>query len=140
MNKKQLMYLITFASLALIIGCTQNKANEDNVQNMTYQIKHAQQHSVEKYILSEFDSISELKTLESDQHLIVAIKATAFQQFNEQTIENNVKKALEKKFNYKSIDVSSDQKILMELNKSQSSTQSKKATYRHIKKLLEDNA
>lgn len=137
--------LLTFSSIFLLLaslfGCNQNNesANQlDNVEKINYQ--QTTHSDVTNYIRKEFDSVSDIKTIVYDKELIVAIKATTFQQINEQAIEKKVKKKLEKQFNFKKINVSSDQKIFIEINKIHQSPENLETKFNHIKKLLKDNA
>ncbi|CQR47857.1 Sporulation lipoprotein YhcN/YlaJ (Spore_YhcN_YlaJ) [Paraliobacillus sp. PM-2] len=134
-------YIIIFLLLLpLIFGCNQNNDPTNETKNIEQINNQATTHSeVTDYIFKHFDSVSDIRTVVYKQELIVAIKATTFQQINEQTIEKKVKKKLEKQFKFKKINVSSDQKIFIEINKLDHSTNNLKAKFNHIKKLLKDN-
>ncbi|WP_182199896.1 YhcN/YlaJ family sporulation lipoprotein [Paraliobacillus salinarum] len=137
--------LLTFFSALLLLtslfGCNQNNESTnqlDNVEKINYQ--QTTNSDVTYYIRKKFDSVSDVKAIVYDKELIVAIKATTFQQINEQSIEKKVKKSLEEQFNFKEINVSSDQKIFIEINKIHQSPENLEKKFNHIKKLLKDNA
>ncbi|GAA5417250.1 hypothetical protein Pryu01_02313 [Paraliobacillus ryukyuensis] len=137
---KQLHFILCFTLLFFLIGCTmQDKPSTSetkNAEQMNYPVSH---NNVTDFILAEFDSVSKAKAIEYESKLIVAIQATTFQQINEQKIERKIKKELKKQFEYETIEVSSDQKIFMEINKMEKEGINKNH-FNHIKKLLKDNA
>ncbi|MFB1051595.1 YhcN/YlaJ family sporulation lipoprotein [Paraliobacillus sp. JSM ZJ581] len=141
MKKKRYILLPILLLFFSFVACNQQKPltnNTENIEQMQYKQNH--QSDITTYIREQFSSISDVTAVVYNQELIVAIKATTFQQINEQSIEKKVKKKLKKQFQFKKITVSSDQKIFIEINKIHQSSDNLKEKFNHIKKLLKDNA
>lgn len=93
-----------------------------------------------KKMLSENEDITSVKAVNSKNDLIVAIEIHHLKRFNLQKIRKKVQKEMESKFSDLNVVVSSDKKIILELNKLEekilSDSISKKALNNKIKKLV----
>ena len=138
----------------LLTGCEQEAKQplisnplDNNMQQVKQPIRdnHLLSNEINGQVLVNFDSVADVISMKHKQEVIVAIKATTFQQINEQKIEKKVKKRLENYNPDLNIFVSSDQKIFIEINKLQEeakndiSNKELEKRFKKIKKLLTDN-
>ncbi|WP_117169868.1 YhcN/YlaJ family sporulation lipoprotein [Paraliobacillus sediminis] len=129
MSKIKVIWIITSITLfPFLTGCNQedanppliNKQSDMNMQQIKNEgglIEQANLQEINDKILSTFNSVEDVVSLKNHEDMLIAIKTTAFQQFNEQQIEQDVKKEMEKIKPKLNILVSSDQKIFIEINK-----------------------
>lgn len=149
---------VSFSLFPFLSGCNQedanppliNKQSDMNMQQVKNEgglIDQANLQEINNKILSTFDSVEYVVSLKNHEDMLIAIKATTFQQFNEQKIEQEVKKEIEKIKPKLNILVSSDEKIFIEINKlltdlqdGQLSIEDFDQRFKKIKKLKNDTA
>ncbi|GGM20041.1 hypothetical protein GCM10011351_02340 [Paraliobacillus quinghaiensis] len=141
--------------ILILTGCQQeakpplvSNPLDDNLQQVKQPIRdnHLISNEINGQVIEDFDSVADVISMKHKQEVIVAIKATTFQQINEQKIEKKVKKRLENYNPDLKFFVSSDQKIFIEINQLQEeakndiTNQKLEKRFKKIKKLLTDNA
>ncbi|MCC3355941.1 YhcN/YlaJ family sporulation lipoprotein [Bacillus sp. REN16] len=110
-----------FIVCGLLTGC---KEKMDSVQNQSTSItkisaKKTTSQSIAnqaKELIIKRDDVSGVRGVNTDQELLVAIMVPQIDRLQLKTIEKNVKKALKKEFPEYKIQVSTDQKIFLELD------------------------
>ncbi|WP_112180690.1 MULTISPECIES: YhcN/YlaJ family sporulation lipoprotein [Paraliobacillus] len=155
---KVIWIIVSFSLFPFLSGCNQEDANPPLINNQTdtnmQQVKHegglvdqSDTHVINDKILAAFDSVEDVVSLKNHEDILIAIKATTFQQFNEQEIEQEIRKEIEKVKPNFTILVSSDQKIFMEINQlltdlrnGQLSIEEFDKRFNKIKKLKNDTA
>lgn len=153
LNKKILISFISI--LFVLIGCNNSEEPRTVSENSngsitkisnTKPINQSITNEAKEYVL-EKDEVTEIRGVNTEKDMLMAIVVKPLQQFNEQDIESEVKKSLEKKYPQKKIEVSSDKKIFIELNKLEKEIEKDdlnqkelEKRFNKIKKLINDPA
>lgn len=143
MRFKNLIPIIFLASI--LVGCNTTEQGQEapdvNLTKVTNQkeINLDLSNSVKDF-LSKEENISSVHAINSNNLLVVAIDIPQMKRFNLQDIKNNIKKKLQKKFEASEVYVTTDQKIILELDQleqkiNQSSLTQKKLT-KELKRII----
>ncbi|SDH48464.1 YhcN/YlaJ family sporulation lipoprotein [Alteribacillus bidgolensis] len=118
------MKTLNFLLLIILVlsfgsGCTENQDQlSDNGEptkiNTTKPKDQSLSNQVKEFVI-EKDEITDVKAVNTENELLLAIKVGQFERFQIKSIEEEVKSDLEKKYPNKTVDVSIDQKIIWEL-------------------------
>lgn len=139
--------MIMLLSLTIILGCTKQdptyEPTEQQTTDYTPLTNKGQVHQSEadeaKQLLSRYDEVSEIHAVNNDKTLIVAIKIEHEDRFSLDHLEKEFQKKLQDSFPHLKIAVSTDQKMLLELNelenKLENDTISKKSLKKQMKKI-----
>ncbi|MFD6441622.1 YhcN/YlaJ family sporulation lipoprotein, partial [Peribacillus sp. NPDC060186] len=124
--KYKMKTLKTFLFLIIVIGfvsgCSGNSNQIDNNKNLNISKVHTSSpidQSVAnqaKDELSAEEEVSEVKAVNSDKELLVAVKVDNFDRFRLKSIEKQTKSDLENMFPDYKVLVSTDQKMFLELD------------------------
>ncbi|MCT2534350.1 hypothetical protein NC661_09850 [Aquibacillus koreensis] len=150
------LFFIMLGLIIILTACQSNendtritrKDNDENITKISNNSPISQAiANTAKEMLQAKEEIIGVRGVNTDKDLLLAIKVTQMEQFNEQDLENEMKKSLEKEYPNVKIDVSSDQKIFIELDelekKIQENNVSKdklKKDFKKIQKLMKDTA
>ncbi|MDW7617497.1 YhcN/YlaJ family sporulation lipoprotein [Peribacillus simplex] len=118
-----IMFLLLLAVIGLGSGCNrnQNQSGEDHEDLSISQvhtskpINQSVANQAKKKVITEED-ISDVKAVNADKELLIAIKVENFERFRLKKIEKNVKSDLEKEYPDHKILVSTDSKMYLELD------------------------
>ncbi|WP_171038026.1 YhcN/YlaJ family sporulation lipoprotein [Aquibacillus sediminis] len=147
--------LLIFISVLFLVSCAtneeDNRLTSESSQDITKissntPIDQSFTNKVKEEVLNRED-IKGVRGVNTKDELLLAIEVEEIKQFNEQDIEKEIKKTLEKKYPNKNFKISSDQKIFIELDDLEKKIQNNKVDkkelekkYKNIKKLLDDPA
>jgi hypothetical protein len=128
--------------IPLLTGC---KENMDSAKNQSTPItkitaKKSTNQSMAnhaKELLIKRDDVSGVRGVNTDKELLIAITVPQIERFQLKTIEKNVKEKLKKEYPYYKIQVSTDQKIFLELDILERKLQEGKAGEKELKKELD---
>lgn len=144
---KQSLTIITLLSLTIILGCTKQdptyEPTKQETTDYTSLTNKGQAHQSEadeaKQLLSRYDEVSEVHAINNDKTLIVAIKIEQGDRFSLDHLEKEFQEKLQHSFPHLKTAVSTDQKILFELNelenKLANDNLSNKTLNKHMKKI-----
>ncbi|WP_407268193.1 YhcN/YlaJ family sporulation lipoprotein [Radiobacillus sp. PE A8.2] len=148
-------YFVAILIISFLFGCTQDSQNtqpndidSQNITNITHPSSFDQTiaNQAKEWLLSR-EEVSAVSGFNTDKNLLLAIKVKPFDQFNEQVLEKEFKKELKKQNPDMTVDVSSDQKIYIELDKiehrmvkQQMNKTDVLKKYKQITKLMDDTA
>ncbi|WP_428912306.1 YhcN/YlaJ family sporulation lipoprotein [Niallia sp. Krafla_26] len=146
MNNKILKwptFLLFLIIMSLGTGCTDNQKQIGENQNSNISKVHTNKasdqsvanHAKEKIITKE--EISNVKAVNVDKELVVAIKVENFNRFRLKNIEKSVKSDLEKKYPDHHVFVSADKKMFWELEKIEQRLQKDNPKKKNVKKDLD---
>ena len=138
-RKQWKVYPLILMVIGLCFGCNDNTFSIDNKDSNISQVKISKPFSQtvanqakENTILEE--EISDVKAVNTDKELLVAIKVKQFDRFQLKKIEKNIKSDLEKMYPDHKILVSSDQKMYFELDKLERKLQKEKTDMKKFEK------
>src|SRR5690625_1770626 len=145
--KRPLLILIIL-SVTPIFGCMNNESDETQnriqQQNIDFEPIHNQtsvnqQVSNEvKNILSEHDDITEISVINNHQDIVAAINVKPLSRFQLKKTEKKLKKKLSKHFPDNKITLSTDKKIMIELNRVERSMQKNNLSKEQLKRKISD--
>ncbi|MFD4818381.1 YhcN/YlaJ family sporulation lipoprotein [Peribacillus butanolivorans] len=148
---KTFLFLITV--IGFVSGCSGNSNQIDNNKNLNISKVHTSSpidqsvaNQAKDRLLAD-DKVSDVKAVNSDKELLVAVKVDNFDRFRLKSIEKKAKSDLENMFpNYKVL-VSTDQKMFLELDqleqkleKDKTKMDSLKKDFKEIKSLMKEQA
>ncbi|MDL4842178.1 hypothetical protein [Aquibacillus rhizosphaerae] len=154
MYKKTIVLSILLVIIVLS-GCNSEDDNrivrKDSDENITKINKqtHIEQAITNKAkeIIQSKSEVTGVRGVNTNKDLLLAIEVTQIEQFNEQNLEDEVAKSLEKNYPDLTIEVSSDKKIFIELNELELKIQEDKVNkkeledqFNKIKKLMNEQA
>jgi hypothetical protein len=155
---KRLFLLSGFLLLIFtLIGC--NNKEDNRISQSTHEgngtvtkisnqspISQTTTNKAKEYVATN-KAVESIRGINTDKDLLIAVEIKQLQQFKEQKYEKEIKKQLEKVFPDKNIEISTDQKIFIELNKLEKQVANKslnkdqlKEKFNTIKKLINDEA
>ncbi|MCZ0703944.1 hypothetical protein J2T56_002177 [Natronobacillus azotifigens] len=110
------LVIITLAACAGVgLTLDEEPINPIQVRQMNY--AGYEQEAINRHVLDKFDSIIEVTSVMNKDEILLAIKASTFEQFNEQQIEEKVKDELKNFDPDLKSTVSSDQKFFLEIDR-----------------------
>ncbi|MDX8044857.1 hypothetical protein SH601_02560 [Gracilibacillus sp. S3-1-1] len=142
----KILQILTFACILVLVACnnqdlpqTAQKDTSDIVM-LSSESSQSKGHSsassiAQNYLNNQSEDVQSYKTIQIDDKLFVAFIATPLKQAIEQQIEEKIKKDLQAKTNLKDIEVSSDQKLYIELTKLENQQLSKEKAIKKMKEL-----
>lgn len=143
---KRCFLLLTIVCLIIPIGCAKNSSpnTQNNIkqQNLKFtpvqnQSNINQQISNEvKNILSEHDDITEISVINNHQDIIAAINVKSLSRFKLKKIEKKLEKKVAKQFPDKEVTLSTDKKIMIELNRVERSIQKEHLSNEKLKRKI----
>ncbi|MEK5441616.1 YhcN/YlaJ family sporulation lipoprotein [Fredinandcohnia sp. FSL W7-1320] len=144
MKKSFFQYsVLLFLTIGLLAGC---KEDMDSIKSQGTSItkisaKTATNQSVANQaeeLLIKRDDITGVRGVNKDKELLIAIKVPQKDRFQLSTIEKEVKKELKKQYPEHNIQVSTDQKIFLELDKLEKKLEKSKVGEKELKKELDN--
>lgn len=139
--KQLIVCLLILTVIGLCFGCNDNqkKLTEDNEDVSISQVKISKpisqsvaNQAKENTIIEE--EISDVKAVNTDKELLVAIKVNQFDRFQLKKIEKKVKSDLEKMYPDHKILVSTDQKMYFELDRLEQKLQKDNTSMKKLEK------
>ncbi|MFB5089340.1 YhcN/YlaJ family sporulation lipoprotein [Psychrobacillus sp. PGGUH221] len=139
--KKLKVGLLILMVIGLCSGCNGNQdqfadANEDlkvSEVNISKPISQSVANQAKENTITE-EEISNVKAVNTDKELLVAIKVKQFDRFQLKKIEKNVKTDLEKMYPDYKILVSTDQKMYFEIDKLEQKLQKNNLSMKKLEK------
>ncbi|MFE4524095.1 YhcN/YlaJ family sporulation lipoprotein [Cytobacillus firmus] len=138
-NFKILILLLIIIGLSS--GCNENQLDNNNKKSSVSQVHTGKpfdqsiaNHAKEKIITK--DEITDVRAVNTDKELLAAIKVENFDRFRLKSIEKTVTSDLEKMYPNHMVVVSSDKKMLWELQKIEERLQKNKTNKKNLKKDL----
>ena len=137
------IFLLLLTIIGLGSGCNENQNQlGDNNKDLSISQVHTSKpinqsvanQAKEKIITKE--EISDVKAVNTDKELLVAIKVNQFDRFRLKKIEKKVKSDLEKAYPDHKILVSTDSKMYLELDQIEQKLQKDKTNMKNLKKDL----
>lgn len=136
--------LISLLSLVFIVGCAkQDPTYEPTEQKATDYTPLSnkgieQQHPANeaKQLLSQYEEVSAVNAVHYDDELIVAIQIEQEDRFSLDHLEKEFQKKLKKSFPKLKIDLSTDQKLLFELDKLETKLANDSISKKDLKKKM----
>ena len=133
--------LLILMVIGLCSGCNgnQNQLGDDNEDlnisqvNISKPISQSVANQAKENIITE-EEISDVKAVNTDKELLVAIKVKQFDRFQLKKIEKKVKSDLEKMYPDYKILVSTDQKMYFELDKLEQKLQKDNTSMKKLEK------
>jgi hypothetical protein len=140
-NKKIInIVLLLIAFIGLCSGCTgnQNQSANNNDANIvkvhtSKPVDQSIANQVKEKVIKEVE-ISDVKAVNTDKELLLAVKINQFDRFRLKKIEKKVKEELEKTYPDYKILVSTDSKIYLELEQLEKKLQKDKTKKKTLKK------
>jgi hypothetical protein len=145
MRKYQFLIIISF--LLLLVGCTSqssepsNKTNPIHISNVSTKQSYEQTYANQaKSNLAQKKNVTKVSAVNSDKQLVIAIDVPHHERFQLKQYEKKLKKELKKNFKNSNlqIEVSSDQKIMWELEKLEDEIRKGSITKKELKKKLKE--
>lgn len=143
-------HLLLFISICLFvsIGCT-NKNREQILEptgDQPIELLKLKSNSVAdqnasnqaKEIVSKYEEVAGVRAINYDNQLIVAIDVDHLDRFNLSEIEKELRKKINDSFSDMIVTVSTDQKIIIELEKLEKQIQAKSISEKELKKKMND--
>src|SRR5690625_1504407 len=146
MAYKRVIFL--FCTISLLIGCgtpsTMESPNDNNVEltKLTTEKESINQEASNKAkdIIQQYDDITAVNAVNSSNHLIASFEVEYLQRFNLEDIRGEIEKQLKEEFPTLKVVVSTDQKIIIELEKLETELNknsiSKKQLEKNVKKII----
>ncbi|CEG33160.1 YhcN/YlaJ family sporulation lipoprotein [Peribacillus castrilensis] len=134
-----IMFLLLLTIIGLGSGCNQNQSGEDHEDLSISQVHTSKPidqsvaNQAKKKVIKEED-ISDVKAVNTDKELLIAIKVENFERFRLKKIEKNVKSDLEKDYPDHKILVSTDSKMYLELDQLEQKIQKDNTNRKEIEK------
>lgn len=120
---KKLTSVLLISIMLVLFGCTHNREIDSSQQDdlmLTKTSTHSSlnhDHSKQiNRILSQYRELKTIKSLSTSDTILVAVEVNQFDRFQLPKIKKKVKSALEKDFSEWVIFVSTDQKIIIEMD------------------------
>jgi len=139
--------LIIICILLLFVGCGK-KPNMESTSNIDIQFTNVkttealaqEKANTAKRTLSQHDHINTVKAVNSEKDLVIAFEIDHLKRFNLEKIRKRIQKEMDEKFPDLNVIVSTDQKIVLELDrleeKIHSDSISKKELNKKLKKIV----
>lgn len=148
---KTFLFFITV--IGFVSGCSGNSNQIDNNKNLNISKVHTSSpidqsvaNQAKDRLLAD-DEVSDVKAVNSDKELLVAVKVDNFDRFRLKSIEKQAKSDLENMFPDYKVLVSTDQKMFLELDqleqkleKEKTKMDSLKKDFKRIKSLMKEQA
>ncbi|WP_188454582.1 hypothetical protein [Virgibacillus oceani] len=140
--KKLILY---FGLMLFLFGCSPNSNSnsaKNDVQDVEYtkiannSFVNQQKANKAKKILSKHDEITAIKAVNSDETLVVAIEVHQNKRFQLAAIRKKYAKELKEEFPKLHTELSTDKKIIFELNRLERQIKAKEISNKQIKKEL----
>jgi Sporulation lipoprotein YhcN/YlaJ (Spore_YhcN_YlaJ) len=137
------IFLLLLTIIGLGSGCNENQNQlGDNNKDLSISQVHTSKpinqsvaNQVKEKIITK-EEISDVKAVNTDKELLVAIKVNQFDRFRLKKIEKKVKSDLEKAYPDHKILVSTDSKMYLELDQIEQKLQKDKTNMKNLKKDL----
>lgn len=146
MNLKKTIIVFIMGCLLLLAACMNQKGNysleppKDQPLELTKLSsggKHEQQAANQaKEILSNYGEVSEVRAVNHNNHLLVAVDVPQHERFQLDKIENTLRDKINKNFSEINVTLSTDQKLLIELEQLEKDIQEDKVSKEDVKKRL----
>jgi len=121
MNQRKIVYLfISTLSIFIMLGCSseQPKYESNQITNISNSKSNNQQHANEaKQFLSGYNEVSRIHAVNHDKDLLIAVDVNHEDRFQLDELEKNLRKKVEKQFKNLNVTLSTDQKLLIEVEK-----------------------
>ncbi|MGE7767612.1 YhcN/YlaJ family sporulation lipoprotein [Peribacillus sp. NPDC096540] len=148
---KRFLFLITV--IGFVSGCSGNSNQIDNNKNLNISKVHTSSpieqsvaNQAKDKLLAE-EEVSDVKAVNSDKELLVAVKVDNFDRFRLKNIKKQAQSDLENMFPDYKILISTDQKMFLELDqleqkleKDKTKMDSLKKDFKRIKSLIKEQA
>ncbi|MFC4404743.1 hypothetical protein [Gracilibacillus xinjiangensis] len=142
MNYKLVYFTIIIISL-ILLGCSEeNKQSKGQAIDQSLHLSTQDSSSpynlpsaAQEVLEEQKNHLVKYKAVQTKKDLFIAIQVKSVNQINEQKIAKDIQKKINKKMEDKKVNVTSDQKFLIELEKLQSN---EKADQKEIEKKLKD--
>ncbi|AXN39368.1 hypothetical protein CN689_19220 [Peribacillus butanolivorans] len=146
---KTILFLITV--IGFVSGCSGNSNQIDNNKNLNISkvhtsspIKQSVANQAKDRLLAE-EEVSDVKAVNSDKELLVAVKVDNFDRFRLKSVKKQAQSHLENMFPDYKILISTDQKMFLELDqleqkleKDKTKMDSLKKDFKEIKSLMKE--
>ncbi|MET3319306.1 UNVERIFIED_ORG: ABC-type phosphate transport system auxiliary subunit [Peribacillus simplex] len=146
---KTILFLITV--IGFVSGCSGNSNQIDNNKNLNISkvhtsspIKQSVANQAKDRVLAE-EEVSDVKAVNSDKELLVAVKVDNFDRFRLKSVKKQAQSDLENMFPDYKILISTDQKMFLELDqleqkleKDKTKMDSLKKDFKEIKSLMKE--
>lgn len=146
---KTILFLITV--IGFVSGCSGNSNQIDNNKNLNISkvhtsspIKQSVANQAKDRLLAE-EEVSDVKAVNSDKELLVAVKVDNFDRFRLKSVKKQAQSDLENMFPDYKILISTDQKMFLELDqleqkleKDKTKMDSLKKDFKEIKSLMKE--
>ncbi|MGM7722372.1 YhcN/YlaJ family sporulation lipoprotein [Metabacillus sp. Hm71] len=117
---RTIMTNILFVLIIVGSGCNganiDNENNEQNIKNVTSESKNMSVSNQVKQLFMKQKEVSDVKVVNFDKDLFIAAEIKQMERFRIKEIENKLKKLAEDHFPNYHVTLSTDKKILLELN------------------------
>lgn len=119
MNQQKIVYLLILTlSIFIIAGCTpeQPKYESSQISNISNsKNKNLQNANEAKQFLSDYDEVSRIHAVNHNKDLLIAIDINHEDRFQLDNLEKNLRNKLKERFKNLNITLSTDQKLLIEV-------------------------
>ncbi|WP_053074927.1 hypothetical protein [Ornithinibacillus californiensis] len=152
MHIKPSAIIIGIILMVSIIGCSddstsqRNKDNSVNITQISAKNNYNQHFSNEaKQTLSQKEDITKVVAVNTDKLLVIAIEVPHHERFNLKKVNKDLSKEMDEKFKDLTVELTTDKKIVLELEKlegqlrkNEISKKELKKQLKHISKLLKE--
>jgi len=146
-NNAYKLLIISLCFTLLLIGCNVQTPSEKTTNNRVELTKISTKQPIDqqasnqaKEMIRQYDAITSVKAINSSHYLVVAFVIEHLKRFKLERFRKNIQKHLEKQFPHLKVIVSTDQKIILELdqleNKIETTNISKKQLEEFVKKII----
>ena|SRR5699024_2255109 len=121
MNQRKIAYSLIFTLLFFIMtGCAseQPKYESNQITNISNSNNKNQQNANDaKQFLSGYDEVSRIHAVNHDKDLLIAVDINHADRLQLESLEKNLRKKVKKRFRNLNVALSTDQKLLIEVEK-----------------------
>ena len=137
--------MTTFLSILLLAACMNNGGEESlkpSGENQDLELmklsstgmNDQQASNQAKEILSEYEEITAVRAVNAGEHLLIAIEVEHFERFDLDNIERDLRKKVKRNFRDMKVTLSTDQKILLELEELENEIENRTMNHEQLKK------
>ncbi|MBY7143803.1 hypothetical protein KFZ56_12250 [Virgibacillus sp. NKC19-3] len=138
------MKSIVFISFALLlVGCGTNSESQGNndielnqISTTSNAIDQEPANQAKEY-LSKYEEITSIKAVNTSKKLMIAIEIQHHERFGLANFREERKKEMKEKFPNMEVDISTDKKIILELERLEKALESKKVSKKELEKALD---
>lgn len=91
-----------------------------------------------KQIISEYEEVTHVRAVNAGEHLLIAIDVEHFERFELDEIERDLQEKVKKNFSNMKVTLSTDQKILLELEKLENQIETQRIDHDKLEKKVKE--